>query len=197
MGTLKKMALTVIMLVSLLISQSSHAEFYKWVDEKGTVHFTDDPNKVPKKYSDTVSERTEDQLKPLGNVEIHDNAEGMTIKRREIPQRKERVEEREEREERVQKREECHSPGQTDISFFLPRYCGGARNPIALECQQILKRCCNYNETEFAEIADKGAKDRKGKIIPGKIPDLLRWYCGATGDIAPDHSPGIKVRITK
>ena len=36
------------------ISESSFAQIYKWVDEKGTVNFTDDPNKVPVKYRTTV-----------------------------------------------------------------------------------------------------------------------------------------------
>jgi hypothetical protein len=63
MGTLGKMALTVIMLVSLLISQSSNAETYKWVDEKGTVHFTEDPATIPEKYWDKAKSRmTEEDL---------------------------------------------------------------------------------------------------------------------------------------
>ncbi len=28
------------------------AEIYRWTDEKGTVHFTDDPTKIPERYSD-------------------------------------------------------------------------------------------------------------------------------------------------
>lgn len=27
------------------------AEIYRWTDEKGTVHFTDDPTKIPERYS--------------------------------------------------------------------------------------------------------------------------------------------------
>jgi hypothetical protein len=66
MGTLGKMALTVIMLVSLLISQLSYAETYKWVDEKGTVHFTEDPATIPEKYWDKAKSRTteEDLMTP-------------------------------------------------------------------------------------------------------------------------------------
>ena len=55
MGTLGKMALTLIMLVSLLISQSSHAEIYKWVDEEGIVHFADDPATIPEKYREKMT----------------------------------------------------------------------------------------------------------------------------------------------
>jgi hypothetical protein len=47
----------------LFISQSSHAEFYKWVDEKGTVHFTEDPATIPEKYKDKAKGRlTEEDL---------------------------------------------------------------------------------------------------------------------------------------
>jgi hypothetical protein len=51
-------------LISLLfISQSSHAEIYKWVDEKGTVHFTEDPATIPEKYQDKAKSRqTEEDL---------------------------------------------------------------------------------------------------------------------------------------
>jgi hypothetical protein len=32
-------------------------ETYQWVDEKGTVHFTDDIGKIPEKYQDQVKEK--------------------------------------------------------------------------------------------------------------------------------------------
>jgi hypothetical protein len=32
-------------------------EIYQWVDEKGTVHFTDDLGKIPEKYQDQMKER--------------------------------------------------------------------------------------------------------------------------------------------
>jgi hypothetical protein len=32
-------------------------EVYKWVDEKGTVHFTDDLNQVPEKYQEQIEKR--------------------------------------------------------------------------------------------------------------------------------------------
>ena len=37
----------------------AYAEMYKWVDEKGTVHFTDDLSKIPEKHrSDADSRKT-------------------------------------------------------------------------------------------------------------------------------------------
>lgn len=42
--------ISLVILVSILISGSSFAEMYKWVDEKGAVHFTDDITQVPERY---------------------------------------------------------------------------------------------------------------------------------------------------
>ena len=40
----------IIVLFILFISEISFAEVYKWVDEKGVVHFTDDILQVPERY---------------------------------------------------------------------------------------------------------------------------------------------------
>ena len=32
----------------------AHAKIYKWVDEKGKVHFTDNPSKIPKKQGSKI-----------------------------------------------------------------------------------------------------------------------------------------------
>lgn len=37
----------------------AYAEMYKWVDEKGTVHFTDDRSKIPEKYQSDAESRNE------------------------------------------------------------------------------------------------------------------------------------------
>jgi len=37
-------------LTALLFAQLSSAQVYKWVDEKGSVHFTDDFLQIPEKY---------------------------------------------------------------------------------------------------------------------------------------------------
>jgi len=46
----------VAILSTFLISQLSFAEMYKWVDEMGTVHFTDDVTQVPEKYRPKAEE---------------------------------------------------------------------------------------------------------------------------------------------
>ena len=51
-----------IILFIFLISQVSFAQVYKWVDEKGVTHFTDDITQVPEKYrpkADTMELREE------------------------------------------------------------------------------------------------------------------------------------------
>jgi len=50
----------------LFISHFSYAETYKWVDEKGGVHFTEDPATIPEKYWDKAKSRTteEDLMTP-------------------------------------------------------------------------------------------------------------------------------------
>ena len=45
----------IILSLSPLLSWSG--EMYRWTDEKGTVHFTDDRSKIPKKYLDQVERR--------------------------------------------------------------------------------------------------------------------------------------------
>jgi len=43
-------SLSALMVVGLMMFKPSHAEIFKWVDEKGTVHFTEDPATIPEKY---------------------------------------------------------------------------------------------------------------------------------------------------
>ena len=42
----------------LMIPFLVYAEVYKWVDEKGTVHFTDDNSTIPEKYGQQVERRS-------------------------------------------------------------------------------------------------------------------------------------------
>ncbi len=40
-----------------LCSSSSSADYYKWIDENGNLHFTDSSQKVPEKYRDQIEKR--------------------------------------------------------------------------------------------------------------------------------------------
>jgi hypothetical protein len=51
--------ISLILLIGLVFSSASALtqEIYQWVDEKGTVHFTDDPGLIPEKYQDQAQKR--------------------------------------------------------------------------------------------------------------------------------------------
>jgi chromosome segregation ATPase len=46
-----------LILLFLLIATLSYSQVYKWVDEKGIVHFTDDITQIPEKHRRTTEER--------------------------------------------------------------------------------------------------------------------------------------------
>ena len=54
--------------IFLNIPYAFSGEIYRWTDERGTVHFTDDVSKIPKPYSDQA-ERIEVQEETLKEVE--------------------------------------------------------------------------------------------------------------------------------
>jgi hypothetical protein len=57
--TMQKTVLIAALTVSLLmIPFLAHTEVYRWVDEKGTVHFTDDNSRIPEKYGQQVERRS-------------------------------------------------------------------------------------------------------------------------------------------
>jgi len=55
------MVLSIVIFSFLLIFQTAHAEIFKWVDEKGTVNFTEDPATIPEKYREKVKSRTTEE----------------------------------------------------------------------------------------------------------------------------------------
>ena len=46
----------IFLLILLIFASSASATVYRWVDQGGTVNFTDDYNKVPLAYQDSVQE---------------------------------------------------------------------------------------------------------------------------------------------
>lgn len=46
----KIVLITTVIISSLLIPFLIHAEIYKWIDDKGNIHFTDDSSNIPEKY---------------------------------------------------------------------------------------------------------------------------------------------------
>jgi hypothetical protein len=52
-----------VVIILVMLGGPVNAEIYKWTDEKGTIHFTEDPAMIPEKYRDQVKIRlTEEDL---------------------------------------------------------------------------------------------------------------------------------------
>ncbi len=45
-----KNKISFLVIVSVLLAEPSFAQVYKWVDEKGAIHFTDDTMQIPERY---------------------------------------------------------------------------------------------------------------------------------------------------
>jgi hypothetical protein len=54
---MKRVTLLIFIGVFVYCAASLGQEIYQWVDEKGTVHFTDDVSKIPEKYQDQVTKK--------------------------------------------------------------------------------------------------------------------------------------------
>jgi hypothetical protein len=54
---MKKLTLLIFMIWIISPALVFSQEIYQWVDEKGTVHFTDDLGKIPEEYQDQVKEK--------------------------------------------------------------------------------------------------------------------------------------------
>ena len=60
-GNMKTILKIVVILSFFGTTSLVSAEIYKWVDEKGTVHFTEDPATIPPKYIDETKSRTTEE----------------------------------------------------------------------------------------------------------------------------------------
>lgn len=52
------MILSIIAFGMSLVFQIANAEIFKWVDDKGTAHFTEDPSMIPEKYRNHLERRS-------------------------------------------------------------------------------------------------------------------------------------------
>jgi hypothetical protein len=62
---MKRKSLIVIAVLLLFASVAFGQEVYRWVDEQGTIHFTDDLSQVPEKYRDKIQKKTSPKEPPL------------------------------------------------------------------------------------------------------------------------------------
>jgi hypothetical protein len=62
---MKRRSLIVIAALLLFSSAAFGQEVYRWVDEQGTIHFTDDLGQVPEKYRDKIQKKTPPKEPPI------------------------------------------------------------------------------------------------------------------------------------
>jgi len=46
-----------LLFIFLFSASASNGEFYKWVDKKGSIHFTDNYQQIPREYRDQIETR--------------------------------------------------------------------------------------------------------------------------------------------
>lgn len=161
-------------LFALWSFQPGVAQIYKWTDDKGTVHFTEDPSTIPKRYLN------ETEVK--GTPEVSSDRKSPSIIRNfqyTYPLQKQQPTDR----ETTEVSQDC-GPGEYETNVFMMRYLGDKSKrsaDLVQRCTEILKKCCHYNPAEFAKLVDQCAKDAKWNVIPAKIPGLLSSYCGRGG----------------
>jgi hypothetical protein len=64
---IKAWALMAALILLFMDCPSRAKEVYKWVDEKGTVHFSEDESSVPEKYRDQIEKKSvKEEAKPPG-----------------------------------------------------------------------------------------------------------------------------------
>ncbi len=55
-----------LLLAGLAFAAPLYGEMYRWTDEKGTVHFTDDPSRIPEKFrANTETRRSPGESLPF------------------------------------------------------------------------------------------------------------------------------------
>jgi hypothetical protein len=52
----------------LMIPFLVHAEVYKWIDDKGTIHFTDDESNIPSSYRDRLKVEIRKDIREEGTL---------------------------------------------------------------------------------------------------------------------------------
>jgi hypothetical protein len=69
--SMKRTTLFILIGMIILPFVAGGQEIYQWVDEKGTVHFTDDVSQVPEKYQDQVKKtKTPPEPKPSPSIKL-------------------------------------------------------------------------------------------------------------------------------
>lgn len=79
------------LIVLSMACPSNAKEVYKWVDDKGTVHFSEDESSVPERYRGQIEQRSMSEEEAKGKEEKVRGQEGKGSKGRAIPKEKEKI----------------------------------------------------------------------------------------------------------
>jgi hypothetical protein len=196
---MKKISL-VLALALFFLGSIAHAEVFKWVDEKGGVHFTEDPATIPERYREKVENRTTEEdsagrttattgSQQLGFEGQYGRVEGMG----KPPEPEyQRFDERK-------------------LQAFLNKYCtyqqevyesrstavkhrkGETITQLVPSFREAFMENPNYDERGFSELVERygtyqsdvyspGSKTsiqhRKGDIIPERVLSLFKQFTG-------------------
>jgi hypothetical protein len=68
-ASMRLILLIFVIFLFLFITNPGYAQVFKWIDEKGSVHFTDDITKIPEKYRQAIEQIETREEKPETNTE--------------------------------------------------------------------------------------------------------------------------------
>jgi hypothetical protein len=193
-----------------LISQAADGEIFRWVDDKGGVHFTEDPVTIPEQFKDRVRtgempDSPNQTPSPTNRDRRYSSPSPLSQKQIIEPPATERK-----------------ALTEYEINAFVGRYAtvqhdeytagsytakslrkGDPLPKIGERCRSILERCFDFNEREFKELVERHATyvtteyapgsrttviHEQGEIIPERIPSLLQEYCGGNDSAGREPS---------
>lgn len=119
---------TILIILIIFVPSICFGEIYKWVDEKGTVHFTEDPETIPEKYRDKAKGRlTEEDLMTPGEKARIKQEETIKARERRLDGLRDDYQERVKQiqEDRARKAKEEAEAERLDIRVSTRRYGTG------------------------------------------------------------------------
>lgn len=157
--------LVVVLVVGFLSTQPAQAEIYKWTDDKGGVHFTEDPSAIPEKYRENTKTRStaDDALTPQEKVKKQ--REEQQKSRSVAPEPDNAEKNREQRRERANQFCSKASRLQRNIDHAKAEYYAYSLNKYATRSMMQ----SYYNDIVLAqkELDDFEDQARKNGIPPG------------------------------
>lgn len=167
MASMKTMVIFLMTIIFslLFISQLSHAEIYKWVDEKGTVHFTEDPTTIPEKYFDKAKSRTteEDLMTPDEKIRTKQKYEEEIRERLKREKGEYDAKELEKRVKEIMEKSQTQK-GECEIISYSQYEVNAGKGTVKLTGDYYLTGTLRHNQETCANIVIQN-NDREPKTI--------------------------------